>query len=76
MSLRHAEHGPGRQEVDVYADDAQRIVTCACGMRFQGTMAELIPEVRRHGEEIHNMDATDEQIMAMSVDADAAPQSS
>lgn len=48
------------------------VVTCACGMRWQGTIAELIPQVRRHGLEIHNMDATDEQVIAMSVDADAA----
>jgi len=47
-----------------------KIVTCACGQRWRGTETELIAVVRQHGLDVHNMQATDEQVLAMAVDAD------
>jgi hypothetical protein len=45
-----------------------KVVTCACGMRWEGTLTELIPVVREHGRDVHNMDVTDAQVAAMAVD--------
>ena len=45
------------------------VVTCACGRRWEGTLAELIPVVRDHGRDVHNMDVTDAQVAAMAVGA-------
>jgi hypothetical protein len=51
--------------------DAVKIITCACGQQWRGTVAELIPVVRQHGYDVHNMDVTADQVRAMAVDADA-----
>jgi len=51
--------------------DAVKIVTCACGQQWRGTETELVPLVRQHGHEIHNMDVTADQVRALAVDADA-----
>jgi len=47
------------------------IVTCVCGYEVRGTADQLIPQVRQHGRDLHNMDVTDEQVLAMSRQADA-----
>jgi uncharacterized protein YndB with AHSA1/START domain len=50
-----------------------KAVTCACGQQWRGTLPELVPLVQQHGREVHNMDATPEQVEAMAVDADPGP---
>jgi hypothetical protein len=56
-------------EVDV---DEVKVVMCACGMRWEGTLETLIPMVREHGRYVHNMDVTDDQVAAMAVDPGAS----
>ena len=47
-----------------------KVVTCTCGVRWEGTLVELIPLVREHGRQVHNMDVTDAQVKALAVDLD------
>jgi predicted small metal-binding protein len=42
-------------------------VTCVCGWRVRGTRDEVVTAVREHGQRAHNLDLTDEQIMAQAV---------
>jgi hypothetical protein len=44
------------------------VVSCACGQQWRGTEAELIAVVQEHGRDVHNMDATADQVRAMAVD--------
>jgi len=64
------QNGLGQAPVEVDVPDV-KVVTCACGMRWEGTLAELIPVVREHGRDVHNMEVTDAQVAAMAVDRDA-----
>jgi len=41
-------------------------VTCECGFEARGNETELVPVVQKHGREVHNMDATPEQVLAMA----------
>lgn len=50
--------------------EADLIVTCVCGVQWRGTEAELVPLVQQHGREVHNMEATADQVLAMAVPAD------
>ncbi|HKT01149.1 MAG TPA: SRPBCC family protein [Rugosimonospora sp.] len=47
-----------------------KVVTCACGQQWRGTLTDLVSLVQAHGRQVHNMDATPEQVAAMAVDAD------
>lgn len=42
------------------------VVRCDCGFEARGTESKLIPLVRRHGLEAHNMKVTREQVLAMA----------
>lgn len=42
-------------------------VRCACGWEVQGSEAEVVDATRKHGEQLHNMRATREQIVAMAI---------
>jgi hypothetical protein len=42
------------------------IVTCTCGWTVEGTEDIIITATRQHGRDLHNMEATDEQILAMA----------
>jgi hypothetical protein len=44
----------------------QLIVRCECGFEASGTRAQLIPAVQQHGRDVHNMEATPEQVLAMA----------
>ncbi len=49
----------------------QLLVRCACGaFEARGSLAQVTADVRRHGEDVHNMSVTDEQVSAMAVPAD------
>jgi predicted small metal-binding protein len=46
-------------------DTAQQLrVGCACGWEVVGTEAEVVPAVLEHGERIHNMSGTREEVLA------------
>jgi predicted small metal-binding protein len=44
----------------------QLVVRCDCGFEVRGTEQELIPVVRKHGVDAHNMQVTREQVLAMA----------
>jgi predicted small metal-binding protein len=39
-------------------------VECACGWEVVGTEAVVVPAVLQHGEQVHNMKGTPEQVLA------------
>ena len=47
-------------------------VTCQCGWRTRGTRAEVVVAVQEHGRSTHNVDLSEEQVMAQAVPADGA----
>ncbi len=46
-------------------------VTCMCGWQCRGTEDEVITQVQAHGEEVHGVAATREEILALAVDVPA-----
>jgi predicted small metal-binding protein len=42
-------------------------VRCACGWEITGPEAEVVPAVIEHGERLHNMTATPEQVLASAL---------
>jgi predicted small metal-binding protein len=51
--------------------DATMRLRCACGCEAAGTEEELITAATDHGEKVHNMRPTREEVLAMVVsDAD------
>ncbi len=53
--------------------EAIKVVRCQCGEEMRGPEAELIPAVQRHGRDVHNMEATPEQILAIAVPVTPGP---
>ena len=47
-------------------------VGCACGWEVIGTEAEVVPAVLEHGERVHNMSGTREQVLANAERVDNA----
>ena len=39
------------------------VVRCECGFEARGSEDELVPAMQRHGKDVHNMDATREQVL-------------
>jgi predicted small metal-binding protein len=56
--------------VDV--SDEEKVVSCECGFTIRGTEEEIVPATQQHGRDVHNMDVTREQVLAMASPADAA----
>lgn len=48
-------------------------VRCACGWEAVGSEDQVVPATIEHGQRLHNMTATREDVIAMAV---AAPESS
>jgi predicted small metal-binding protein len=44
----------------------EKLIQCDCGWRFQGSEEELIEACRAHGRHTHDMDLSDEQILAVA----------
>lgn len=42
-------------------------VRCVCGWEVRGSEEEVVAATREHGEQLHNMTASREQILAMAV---------
>ncbi len=49
------------------------IVTCACGFEAREKPEKLIPIVQQHGRDVHNMDSTAEEVLALARPVDHAP---
>jgi predicted small metal-binding protein len=47
-------------------------VRCVCGWEVRGSEEEVVAATSEHGERLHNMAATREQILAMAVRPAAA----
>jgi predicted small metal-binding protein len=45
-------------------------VRCACGWEATGTEDEVVAATSEHGERVHNMRATRDEILAMAIPAD------
>jgi len=48
------------------APKLELIVRCDCGFEARGDEAKLVPIVQRHGREVHGMEVTREQVLAMA----------
>lgn len=54
---------------------AQRLeVRCACGWRTVGTEDEVVVATTQHGIDLHNMQVTRDEVLAMSRPADDVPE--
>lgn len=45
-------------------------VTCECGWRTRGTREEVIAAVREHGSTAHDLELSDDDIMALAVETE------
>jgi predicted small metal-binding protein len=62
-----------QEETVEQSDTGQRLrVGCACGWEVVGTETEVVPAVLEHGERIHNMTGTREQVLANAERLDAS----
>ena len=50
-------------------------VTCLCGWQCRGTEDEVVEQVQAHGREVHGVDSTRDEILAIAVEV-AAPAAS
>ena len=41
-------------------------VTCVCGWETKGDQAAVVEATQAHGRDVHNMDTTVDQVMAMA----------
>ncbi len=42
------------------------VLTCACGWEVRGTEDEVVIATQAHGRELHNMETSREQVLAMA----------
>ena len=47
-------------------DTRMLVVKCECGFEVRGPKDQIVPVVQKHGRELHNMEATREQVLAMA----------
>lgn len=47
--------------------DEQMLLRCACGWETSGTEDELVVAATQHGEMVHNMRPTRDEVLAMIV---------
>ena len=50
-------------------------VTCLCGWQCRGTEDEVVEQVQAHGREVHGIESSREEIVAIAVEV-AAPAAS
>jgi predicted small metal-binding protein len=55
---------PNEDVVTPSAGDEQLRVGCVCGWEVVGSPDVVVPAVLEHGEKIHNMSGTPEQVLA------------
>lgn len=46
------------------------MVRCVCGWTTVGDEDAVVAETRRHGAELHNMDVSRDEVLAMVIDDD------
>jgi predicted small metal-binding protein len=55
------DEGEGHEE---RAANGELVVRCDCGFEVRGAEADLVPAMQKHAREVHNMEATREQVLA------------
>ena len=45
---------------------AELVVTCECGFEVSGEENDVVAKTKEHGRQVHNMDVTREQVLAMA----------
>lgn len=48
------------------ANETEFVVRCECGFEARGDEPTLVPLVQKHGREVHNMEVTRDQVLAMA----------
>lgn len=43
-------------------------VTCLCGWQVRGTLDEVVEGVIRHGRDVHGIESSRDEILALAVD--------
>jgi predicted small metal-binding protein len=43
-------------------------VTCMCGRQCRGTEDEVVAQVQAHGREVHDVESTREEVLALAVE--------
>lgn len=46
-------------------------VTCICGWQCRGTEEEVVEQVRAHGRDVHGIESTRDEILALAVELPA-----
>jgi predicted small metal-binding protein len=49
---------------------AEQTVSCDCGFTVTGDEDTVVAATQEHGREVHNMDVTREQVLAMATPAE------
>lgn len=47
-----------------------KVVTCDCGFSTRGAEDDVVAATQQHGRDVHNMDVTRDQVLAMAKPAD------
>ena len=60
-----------RNRSNSWGDHMTWKLTCACGWESTGSEDEVVEAAQEHGRNLHNMDVSREQALAMAVALDA-----
>jgi hypothetical protein len=47
--------------------------TCLCGWQVRGTEDEVVAQVQAHGREVHGIESTREEVLAIAVSVPSTP---
>jgi predicted small metal-binding protein len=50
-----------------HVEPGRLVIRCACGWEVTGPEGEVVPATIDHGQRLHNMTATPEQVLATAV---------
>jgi predicted small metal-binding protein len=48
-------------------------VTCLCGWQVRGTEDDIVAQVQAHGREVHGIESTREEVLALAVKVPGSP---
>jgi len=51
---------------------AMKEATCLCGWQVRGTEDEVVAQVQAHGRDVHGIESTREEVLALAVNVPAA----
>jgi len=53
-----------RSNMSNRTSEAILFVLCQCGLRFRGTPDSLVAQVQKHARDVHNMEASREDVLS------------